>query len=46
MNTWLTLRSKVPVEHAIRDARIKKSKIDEVVMVGGSIHTDWNRERA
>ena len=33
----LILRSKVPVENAIRDARIEKSKIDEVVMVGGSI---------
>ena len=33
----LILRSKVPVENALRDARIEKSKIDEVVMVGGSI---------
>lgn len=33
----LILRSKVPVENAIRDARIEKNKIDEVVMVGGSI---------
>jgi molecular chaperone DnaK len=32
----LILRSKVPVENAIKDARIEKSKIDEVVMVGGS----------
>src|SRR6476646_4580841 len=33
----LILRSKIPVENAIKDARIDKSKIDEVVMVGGSI---------
>ena len=33
----LILRSKIPVENALRDARIEKSKIDEVVMVGGSI---------
>jgi molecular chaperone DnaK len=33
----LILRSKIPVENAIRDARIEKNKIDEVVMVGGSI---------
>lgn len=33
----LILRSRIPVENAIRDARIDKSKIDEVVMVGGSI---------
>ena len=32
----LILRSKIPVENAIKDARIDKSKIDEVVMVGGS----------
>src|SRR6478672_11920040 len=33
----LITRSRVPVENAIRDARIDKNKIDEVVMVGGSI---------
>lgn len=33
----LIARSRVPVENAIRDARIDKNKIDEVVMVGGSI---------
>ena len=33
----LILRSKIPVENAIKDARIDKNKIDEVVMVGGSI---------
>jgi molecular chaperone DnaK len=32
----LILRSKVPVENALKDARVDKSKIDEVVMVGGS----------
>ena len=32
----LILRSKIPVENAIKDARVDKSKIDEVVMVGGS----------
>lgn len=32
----LILRSKIPVENALRDARLDKSKIDEVVMVGGS----------
>jgi molecular chaperone DnaK len=32
----LIVRSRVPVENAIRDARIDKSKIDQVVMVGGS----------
>ena len=32
----LILRSKVPVENALKDARLDKSKIDEVVMVGGS----------
>nr|QBS14381.1 molecular chaperone [Vacuolaria virescens] len=29
-------KCKLPVENAIRDARIDKSKIDEVVLVGGS----------
>ena len=29
-------RSRVPVENAVRDAKIDKSAIDEVVMVGGS----------
>ncbi|MEN9233042.1 MAG: molecular chaperone DnaK [Gloeomargarita sp. DG02_4_bins_56] len=29
-------RCKVPVEQALRDAKLDKSKIDEVVMVGGS----------
>lgn len=33
----LILRSKIPVENALKDARLDKSKIDEVVMVGGSI---------
>lgn len=33
----LILRSKIPVENALKDARVDKSKIDEVVMVGGSI---------
>lgn len=33
----LIARSRVPVENAIRDARMDKNKIDEVVMVGGSI---------
>jgi molecular chaperone DnaK len=33
----LILRAKVPVENALKDARLDKSKIDEVVMVGGSI---------
>lgn len=32
----LILRSKVPVENALKDARLEKTKIDEVVMVGGS----------
>lgn len=32
----LILRCKVPVENALKDARIDKNKIDEVVMVGGS----------
>ena len=32
----LILRSKIPVENALKDARLDKSKIDEVVMVGGS----------
>jgi len=32
----LILRSKIPVENALKDARIEKSKIDEVVLVGGS----------
>jgi chaperone protein DnaK len=32
----LILRSKVPVENALKDARVDKNKIDEVVMVGGS----------
>lgn len=32
----LILRSKIPVENALKDARVDKSKIDEVVMVGGS----------
>ena len=32
----LIIRSRVPVENAIRDARIDKNKIDQVVMVGGS----------
>ncbi len=30
-------RCRIPVENAIRDAKIDKSKIDEVVLVGGSI---------
>jgi molecular chaperone DnaK len=30
-------RCRVPVENAIRDAKIDKSRIDEVVLVGGSI---------
>ncbi|MBD2099548.1 molecular chaperone DnaK [Leptolyngbya sp. FACHB-261] len=29
-------RSRVPVEQALRDAKLDKSKIDEVVLVGGS----------
>ncbi len=29
-------RCKIPVEQALRDAKLDKSKIDEVVMVGGS----------
>lgn len=33
----LIVRSKIPVENALKDARVDKSKIDEVVMVGGSI---------
>jgi len=33
----LILRSKIPVQNALKDARVDKSKIDEVVMVGGSI---------
>jgi molecular chaperone DnaK len=33
----LIRRSKIPVENALKDARVDKSKIDEVVMVGGSI---------
>ena len=32
----LILKCRVPVENAIRDAKIDKSKIDEVVLVGGS----------
>lgn len=32
----LIIRSKIPVENVIRDARIDKNKIDEVVLVGGS----------
>ena len=32
----LILRSKIPVENALRDARLDKTKIDEVVLVGGS----------
>lgn len=32
----LILRCKVPVENALKDARVDKNKIDEVVMVGGS----------
>ena len=32
----LILRAKIPVENAIRDARLNKNNIDEVVMVGGS----------
>jgi molecular chaperone DnaK len=32
----LILRSKIPVENALKDARVDKNKIDEVVMVGGS----------
>lgn len=32
----LITRCRLPVENAIRDARIDKSKIDEVVLVGGS----------
>jgi molecular chaperone DnaK len=32
----LIVRSKIPVETAIRDARMDKDKIDEVVLVGGS----------
>lgn len=32
----LIRRCKIPVENAIKDARIDKSKIDEVVLVGGS----------
>ena len=33
----LIRRAKIPVENALKDARVDKSKIDEVVMVGGSI---------
>jgi len=33
----LISRARIPVENAIKDARIDKNKIDEVVMVGGSI---------
>jgi molecular chaperone DnaK len=32
----LILRCKIPVENALKDARLDKTKIDEVVMVGGS----------
>jgi len=29
-------RCRVPVENAVRDAKIDKTRIDEVVLVGGS----------
>lgn len=32
----LILRCKIPVENALKDARLDKTSIDEVVMVGGS----------
>ena len=32
----LILRCKIPVENALKDARLDKTKIDEIVMVGGS----------
>jgi molecular chaperone DnaK len=32
----LIFRCKIPVENALKDARLEKSNIDEVVMVGGS----------
>jgi molecular chaperone DnaK len=32
----LILRCKIPVENALKDARLDKNNIDEVVMVGGS----------
>ncbi|CAM9107810.1 unnamed protein product [Chrysoparadoxa australica] len=32
----LITRCRIPVENAIKDARIQKSQVDEIVMVGGS----------